>query len=60
MTNQKHRLTHSITYVFRDGTPKTFKGKPCYRLSNSWRDAMKQASKECESRGETFDKSRMV
>lgn len=48
-------LTTTITYRFLDGSTRRFEGKPCYRLSNSYHDAVEQARQHCTvSRREKF------
>lgn len=53
-------LHTTITYRFLDGTVRQFQGKSCYRLANSWHDAMDQVVRACKERGERYSRKQIV
>lgn len=60
MANAPKTLDTTIRYRFENGDIESFQGKSCYRLSNSWRDAVRQAKKACVAKNERFDVKRIV
>jgi hypothetical protein len=52
-------LTCSVPYRFMNGTTESFKGKPCYRLANSYHNAVKKIQVACKQRGESYDNNRL-